>query len=125
MSRIVQTKQGGFAVVEAVLVLVIVGLLAGTGYWVVSQRKKINNLNNSTVSDTTAATQSSTPAPATVSQVDPKLAGTSAGVIQTVTLGGQAESQADSKGVSSISSGVTSTDSAANNIGSSYNENNF
>lgn len=41
-------KQGGFTVVEALLILVIVGLLGGTGWYVMHSQKQVDNTYSNT-----------------------------------------------------------------------------
>lgn len=45
-----EKSQQGFAVVEALLILVVIGLLGGVGYWVLTQRSTTNmSASNSSV----------------------------------------------------------------------------
>ena len=57
MSDVKQHKTAGFAAMEALLLLIIVGLVAGVGYWVFTQRAKktSDTTTSSTVAPTTTA----------------------------------------------------------------------
>lgn len=57
-------NQKGFSALEALLILVIIGILGGTGWYVWSSKNKtdqaLNNAANSSVNETTAKTKNST-----------------------------------------------------------------
>jgi hypothetical protein len=65
-------KQHGFTVVEGLLILVIVGIIGGTGWCVMSANNKTNDtLNNSGLGTAVKATKKKQTTPAPVAQADP------------------------------------------------------
>ncbi len=100
----------GFAVVEFLLVLVIVGLLVGVGYWVATQRRSVNS---TTASTNPTSTSNTTSAPA---------AGTTASIDALTSKEIDAETATDSAATNNVNKAATSSNSAASNIGESYNE---
>jgi len=103
----------GFAAIETVLVLIIIGIIAGVGYWVVTQR---NNTTASTTSTNTPVT--------VIGQVTAK-AGTLSAIDQLTTLDSQSEANIDTKYDSVDQTSAQSANTAASNIGGAYNEANF
>jgi cytoskeletal protein RodZ len=105
--------QRGFGVVEALLVVVIVGAIAGIGVYVVRQKNHTDTLLNKT--NTTGA----------ASTVAAPSAGTTASVDQLTEQETQTEVSADHASDARVSQDATSANSAATNVGSAYNEANF
>lgn len=103
-------KQAGFAVIEAVLIIIIIGIVAGVGYWVLKQRQS----NKSTATTNNPQTQTTAIKPGTTAAIDSVLAGEQ-----------NDEAKADNKAVNSVNTSVTQTQTSAAAIGDSYNEANF
>lgn len=101
-------KQQGFAIVEALLVILIVGVMVAVGYWVWKQRgeKSANTSTNS--------------AAATVS---PAKEGTTEGIDQLTQLDEKSESDIDQKYGTTAQTNAASSADAASNVGGAYNEN--
>ena len=107
MAKNNQPTTHGFAAVEIVLLLVIVGLVAGVGYWVHSQRKQdMTSTTAKTVTSRNTGTQ-----PGTTAAVE--------GIAQSET--NDEEKSAD-KAISNISGSVQQTQSTTAAVGSSYDE---
>lgn len=104
--------QSGFAIVEAVLILVVIAAIAGVGYYVVNQNKQASKTLNSTASNSGANTQPAAP-------------GTTASIDQLTSANASAETSADNSADSQIQSNLNSTNSASNSVGGAYNENNL
>lgn len=103
-------RQQGFAIVETALIIVIIAVIVGVGYWVVKQRNK-NNLNSSSsMSNTSKITAA---------------AGTTASIDQLTQSDSKAEAAIDQKYEASEQSAVTSTNTALNNLGGAYNESSY
>ncbi|HEX4774307.1 MAG TPA: hypothetical protein VH234_02220, partial [Candidatus Saccharimonadales bacterium] len=60
--KIHKNKQGGFAMMELLLLLVIVAAIVGVGLYVVHQKSNSDNTLSSTTSNTTAKSPSGTTA---------------------------------------------------------------
>ncbi len=106
MTDIDNRAQTGFAMVEAVLVLIIIGLVVGVGYWVTTQK-------NATKTTASSATPTG--------QVTAKT-GTTAAIDQLTKQDAQAETAINAKEDSSDQSNAQSTNSALTNLGGAYNE---
>jgi len=105
-----QEGSNGFAVVEAILVLVIVAGVLGVGAYVYSKHHKAYTTAN-TATTTTAS-----------SQAEP-LNGTTNSVQQLMQQEAQSETSADSSTDAQNMQTVTNVNSAATNVGGAYNEN--
>lgn len=108
MAKSKKRFKSGFAVVEALLIIVIIGIIGGVGYWVMTQR------NGATDTATEAAKTLPTSKPGTLSAID-QLAGQDS---QTETnIGNQYDTQTQTT--------AQSSNAAASNLGDAYNETNF
>lgn len=99
-------KERGFSAIETVLIVVIVALIGGLGYWVYHQRQT----KKTTASQSVQTAKSS----AASDQVDSLLQ-----------QDADDESNIDARHESSEQTTAQSADSAASNIGGAYNETNF
>ena len=99
----------GFAVFEAILILVIVLGVVGAGFYVYTKNHK-NSTNNSAT--TTTTTTANVP-----------LNGTSTSVDQMLQAESQSETSAETSADAQNQQVVTNANTAANNVGSAYNEN--
>jgi len=99
----------GFAAVETLLLVVILGLVAGVGYWVTTQRHK-----------TTASVTSLTPSTATKAA-----SGTATAIDQLTASDAQAETTISTKHDATTQANAASSNAAASNIGGAYNESNY
>ncbi|HSX53301.1 MAG TPA: prepilin-type N-terminal cleavage/methylation domain-containing protein [Patescibacteria group bacterium] len=109
MTKIDNRPQRGFAMVEALLVIIIIGLVVGVGYWVATQR-------NSTKSPTSSAI----PAGQAAAPV-----GTAAAIDTLTQQDAQSETAIYTKGDTTDQSNAQSTNSALTNLGGAYNETNL
>jgi Tfp pilus assembly protein FimT len=108
-------QEYGFAGLEAVLVIVIIGIVAGVGYWVFTQRK-----------DTTSQSVTSSAAPAsTIKAVDPSKNGTVEGIDQLTQADGASEATINQQYGASDQSAAMSSTAAQNSVGGAYNESSF
>lgn len=107
-----QEGTSGFAVVEAVLVLVIVAGVLGAGAYVYSKHHKAST--TATTSNTATTTASSQAVP---------LNGTTNSVQQLMQQEVQSEASADNSADAQNMQTVTNVNSAATNVGGAYNEN--
>jgi hypothetical protein len=105
--------QKGFGVIEVLLLVVVIGAVAGIGVYVVSQKHH------------TSALLSKTNATSAVSTAAAPSAGTSASIDQLTEQETQTEVVADHSGDSQTTQDATSANTAASNVGSAYNEANF
>ncbi|GAC1391277.1 MAG: hypothetical protein NVSMB46_03130 [Candidatus Saccharimonadales bacterium] len=109
MSQIKETNQQGFAIVEAVLVVVIVGLIGVVGFYVLTQRKQADhNLTQTT--------------PAAVTTVDPA---STLGLQEVMQQDTVSENAVNSKFDEQDQSSVTSTNDVVSSLGGSYDESNL
>src|SRR5579864_6982510 len=92
-----RTLNTGFALVETVLILIIIGIIAGVGYWVATQRNSSSSANSSTA----------TPATTTVTAKS----GTLGAIDQLTKADSQAETGIDTKYQTGDQSAATSSDS--------------
>lgn len=116
MSQRLKKDQRGFAFVEALLIIVIIGLVAGVGYYVVKQRS--NGVTPAT-SSAPAASSPSTTATVTAS------AGTTDAIDQLTQADAQSEDSINSKYEKQTQSAATSDSTALSNLGGAYNESNY
>lgn len=101
-------QQQGFAIVEALLVILIIGVMVAVGYWVWKQR---GEKSASTTTNISTAT------------VSPANEGTTEGIDQLTQLDEKSESDIDQKYGATAQSNATSSSDAASNVGGAYNEN--
>lgn len=104
-----QQTTNGFAVIETLLVILLVGVIVAVGFWVWKQRDTETAKNNTTKT-------------VKVTSIDPAKAGTTAGIDQLTQLDGQDESNIDQKHASSSETNATSTNSTLTSLGGAYNE---
>jgi len=102
-------RQQGFALVESLLIIVIIALIVGVGYWVVTQRNK----NNTTATSDSQTTTAKAPE------------GTTASIDQLTQADSQAEAAIDSKYAANEQTNSTSTNAALKNLGGAYNESSY
>lgn len=105
-------QASGFSAVEAVLVIVVLIGIVGAGYLVLA--RKHQSASNSNVSNASTSQPQS-----------PPLNGTTASVSQISQADTQAETKAESAGDGQTQQSVTGANTAANNVGGAYNENNL
>ena len=103
--------QSGFAIIEAVLIVVVLALLGGVGFWVVSKNKS----NTESASQATVETKK---------PVDTAKAPTAA-VEQSISQSIDIETAADDDGAASIEKEIDGAIDAAATVGDSFNENNL
>jgi type II secretory pathway pseudopilin PulG len=103
--------QSGFAIIEAVLIVVVLALLGGVGFWVVSKNKTTQqSANQSTVETKKPLETAKTP---------------TAAVEQTLTQSIDTETAADDDGAASVENEIDGAINAAATVGDSFNENNL
>lgn len=98
----------GFALIETLLVLIIIGIIACVGYWVATQRTNNDTANNSSQN---ASANNPAAKPGTLSAVD-----------QIIQVDTQAENSIDSKYETADQSSALSANTAAKNLGGAYDE---
>ncbi len=103
--------QSGFAIIEAVLIVVVLALLGGVGFWVVSKNKSTQQ----------SASQSSVE---TKKPLETAKAPTAA-VEQSLSQSIDVETAADDDGAASVEKEIDSAVSASATVGDSFNENNL
>lgn len=103
-------NQAGFAVVEAVLIVVVLGLLGGVGYWVVSKNKTSPAANQSSVESTKKAEEAKTP---------------TLGVQQSLTAAAEVEDATEDSGAVEVEKKIDAAVDSASEVGDSFNENDF
>lgn len=103
----------GFAVVEAVLVLVIVAGVIGAGAYVYSAHHKKSTDTEASVTNTSSTTQAV------------PLNGTTSSIDQLTQQDAQSEANVDKSADAQSQSAATSANAAASNVGGAYNENNL
>jgi len=104
-----KARQQGYAAVEIVLIVVIVALIGGIGVWIYKQNNK----------------QVVAPAADSSNGTTQAAAGTSEGVDQVSQSDAQDEAAINKKYDNSEQSTATSSNTALNNVGNSYDESNF
>jgi len=110
-----RSEPTGFAPVETVLVLIIIGIIAGVGYWVATQRT--NNNATTTASSSTAPSVSNGKVTAST--------GTLTAIDQLTAIDGQDETKITSQYDGADQSAALTANNAASNIGGAYNEASF
>lgn len=103
--------QSGFAIIEAVLIVVVLALLGGVGFWVVSKNK------SNTESASQATVETKKPAETTKAPT--------AAVEQSISQSIDAEIAADEDGAASVEKEIDGAINAAATVGDSFNENNL
>lgn len=103
-------NQAGFAVVEAVLIVVVLALLGGVGYWVVSKNKTSPAANQSSVETTKKAEEAKTP---------------TLGVQQSLNSAVDIEDATEDSGAVEVEKQIDSAADSASSVGDSFNENDF
>lgn len=106
-----EDRSAGFAVVEALLILVILAAIVGVGAYVVRQKHNAN----STLGSGTGGNSTSTKAPA----------GTTTSIDQLTQQDAQTEAGVDAAADNSTQQTSTSANGAASNVGGAYNETNL
>ena len=101
-------KAAGFSAVEALLLLVIVGAIAGIGVYVVRQKDNANNTLSSG-----SVTQNKAPA------------GTTGSIDQLTQQDAQTESGVDNSADATVQQNASSANGTVNNVGGAYNEASF
>jgi cytoskeletal protein RodZ len=101
--------QKGFAVVEATLIVVVLVLLGGVGYWVVSKNKPASQAANQTTVETKKAVETAK-AP-------------TAAVELTLTQAVETEDAAEDSGATEVEKKIDSAVDSAATVGDSFNEN--
>jgi uncharacterized protein (UPF0333 family) len=101
-------KQGGFAALEAVLILVVVLAIAGVGYYVLHSKNTADKTLSSTSTTGGNAPQ-----------------GTSASVDQITSQDAKTETSVDNNADSSTQQDATSSNAAVSSLGGAYNEANY
>jgi uncharacterized protein HemX len=104
--------QSGFSAVELVLIVVVIGVIAGVGFWVLKQRSANKQTDNSQASTSHSSTSTAK-------------AGTTDSIDQLTKSDEAADSAIDKTHDATEQSNAASSNTAQNNIGDSYNEANF
>jgi cytoskeletal protein RodZ len=99
-------KQAGFAFIEAVLIVAVLALLSGIGYWVVTKNKPAEQAANQTTSSTTPAVKTPT-----------------AEVEQSLNQAVEVESATEDTSAADIEKEIDSAADTASSVGDSFNEN--
>jgi flagellar basal body-associated protein FliL len=103
--------QSGFAIIEAVLIVVVLALLGGVGFWVVSKNKPASqSASQATVETKKAVETAKTP---------------TAAVEQSLSQSIDIETAADDDGAASVEKEIDGAVNAAATVGDSFNENNL
>jgi len=112
-SNKIEVRSTGFAIIEALLIMVIVVSVVVVGAYVLHQKHKADNTLSkaSTITSTTST--------------EPKANGTTASVNQLTQQDAQTEAGADNAADSQAQQASTSSNSAVSNAGGAYNENNL
>src|SRR4051812_30310663 len=107
-------RQAGFAAVESLLVIVMVAMIGGVGYWVWSQRQ---------ITAAPAAGQSGDAANASPSKktLHQALLGSTAGEDAIDNYSLKDEEKSEDTSVTSLTASINSATAAANALGDSYN----
>ena len=118
MTKNNKSPESGFALVEAILILVIIGLISGIGVWIYGQNQKVK--------DTAAKSESANGIVAkkadSVKEVTTKEAGT-VSAVETITKNDSvSESASEDKESTQESTNATNDLKSATNIGDSFNE---
>ncbi|HVS58756.1 MAG TPA: hypothetical protein VHD60_03385 [Candidatus Saccharimonadales bacterium] len=103
--------QAGFAFIEALLVLVVIGLLVGVGLYVAKQRQNVNSLSASTLGTSQDQKTKVTAKP-----------GTAANVTELVEQSAQDEASISSQNDNAETQAALSANTAASNLGGAYDE---
>jgi hypothetical protein len=103
----------GFAAVESLLVLIIIGMVVGVGYWVITQRNTTPTSSNAT-NNSSAITRPVKDSTGTISSID-----------QLTSVDSQSEANISNANDSSEQSTAQSSSSSAANVGGAYNESNY
>ncbi|MDB5176238.1 MAG: hypothetical protein JWM81_1096 [Candidatus Saccharibacteria bacterium] len=111
--KILRKSSSGFALVEALLVLVIIAIIAGVGAYVLHQK------NSADATLSSEAKISSSQSPTTTAS------GTSASIDKLTQQDSQNEASVDSSSDGQIQQTSTSDSSTVSSVGSAYNENNL
>lgn len=105
---------GGFAVLEGLLVLVIIGAIIGVGAYVVKVRHDVSKTTAVTTTTSAASPTATTAAPGTTASID-----------QITQQELQSESASISSNDTAYQQAATSDSSAASNLGGAYNATTF
>ena len=105
-----QPRQGGFAVVEALLVVIIIAAVIGVGYYVLHQKKQATKLVSQ------GSTSNAASAPVT---------GTTASVDQLTQQESQSETAASNSADSQLEANANNAASNTSGVGGAYNEANY
>jgi cytoskeletal protein RodZ len=108
-------RQAGFAAVESLLVIVMVAMIGGVGYWVWSQRQ----ITAAPAAGQTADASNASPSKQTL---DPALLGSTAGEDAIDNYSLKDEEKSEDTSVTSLSASINSATAAANALGDSYND---
>lgn len=98
-------KQAGFAIIEAVLIVVVLALLGGVGYYVVNKNKPVGETANQAPATSQTA---STP---------------TAEVEQSLNQAAELESATEDSSSAAVESEIDAAVDSASNVGDSFNEN--
>lgn len=110
-----KSADGGFAVIELVLVLVIVAGIVGIGVYVFKQKQNANDL--------TATTATTVPTVKSVAKVP--AAGTSAAIDELTNTDASAEMSASNGSDNQLQQDALSANTTVSNVGGAYNESSF
>jgi len=111
--------EAGFSMIDALLVLVIIGILVGVGAYVYKQNHK-NVMSPTAAASTTATTTS--PGSASSTNSSTNQTGTTAYINQLTQQEAESESSITSQNDNAESQAALSANSAATNVGGAYNE---
>lgn len=115
-----KTEQG-FSVIEGLLVVVVVGVIAGVGYGTLHHKRSVASVNTDTKSNSQASTL-----PQTAATNQPIVAtGTSQSIDDLTTQDASSESSIDSKHSTNDQSTAQNDTNAASDVEGAYNESTF
>jgi type II secretory pathway pseudopilin PulG len=114
-----ESAQSGFALVEGLLIVVVIGLVAGIGVWVMNANKNVKKTANSSESASTSTVAKKTEE---IKTVDAKMVGTAAAV-ETITKNDSIdESTTEDKEAAEEAANATNDLKVLNQAGDSFDE---
>jgi competence protein ComGC len=114
-----ESAQSGFALVEGLLIVVVIGLVAGIGVWVMNANKSVKKTANSSESASASTVAKQT---AQIKPIDPKTVGTAAAV-ETITKNDSIdETNAEEKDAATEAANATNDLKVVNQAGDSFDE---
>jgi cytoskeletal protein RodZ len=122
MKQKLQNNDAGFAIIEALLIAVIIGAIAGVGMYVMKQKNAATaTINSATTgtSNSTALSTSASPKPATTAT------STTSSISALTQQDAITEKAVDNSTDAATQTNTTSANSAISNVGGAYNATNL